>query len=150
MKAESEPISDDEYLLRRVHYTKFRNDRSPLISPNAFEPRTKGRDIDSDGISLYRMSCLDNWSEVLTHVSQDKLIEIGVVKLQAAFLSGLGLSFTIKPVTDIKGHVVIPELNAHDYEIDKSRFVSVKLYLAEEGSRLENIVRWPPKLSINP
>jgi hypothetical protein len=53
-KHESEPIGDDEWLLRRVRRERFRPLQIPLIAPAAFEPRIKGRDPDVDGISLFR------------------------------------------------------------------------------------------------
>lgn len=46
MKAESDPITEDELLLRRVRIEKFCTNEVPLISPNAFEPRIQGRDPD--------------------------------------------------------------------------------------------------------
>lgn len=60
MKSEDAPITDDEFLLRRVRCEKFRSNEVPRISPNAFEPRISGRDPDIDGISLYREACLDD------------------------------------------------------------------------------------------
>jgi hypothetical protein len=58
MKHEFDPVTDDEWLLRRVHRQYFRNDPNLLISPSAFEPRVKGREPDVDGISLFRLACL--------------------------------------------------------------------------------------------
>ena len=58
LKDENDPITPDEWFLRRVHCDKFRTDKTPLISPNAFEPRIKGRDPDKDGISLFRCAVL--------------------------------------------------------------------------------------------
>jgi hypothetical protein len=43
VKSETEPISDDEWLLRRIRVERFRLDKTPLISPDAFARRTKGR-----------------------------------------------------------------------------------------------------------
>lgn len=54
MKSEDDPITDDEWLLRRVRVEKFRTNKLPVVSPNAFEPRIRGRDPDGDGISLHR------------------------------------------------------------------------------------------------
>src|SRR5689334_1348658 len=72
MKSEGDPITDDEWLLRRVRIEKFRTDRVPIISPNAFEPRVRGCDVDMDGISLYRAACIADPSEVLATVAPER------------------------------------------------------------------------------
>src|SRR4051812_39735784 len=121
MKSEDEPITDDEFLLRRVHRDRFPSEKVPFVSPNAFEPRIKGQDIDSDGISLYREACLEKADEILADVSEQKRRDAGIVKVSVAFIRSLGM--TVKPSpTGIKGHVVLPELNAAEYKTDKVRF----------------------------
>ena len=59
-----------------------------------------------------------------------------------SLLTHLKLTATSKPDDRIKGHIVILELNAVDYEADKGRFTAIKLQLATEASRDENIVKW--------
>ena len=68
MKSETDPITDDEWLMRRVRIERFRDDKTPFILPGAFEPRIKGREPDIDGISLYREECLANPEEILSAV----------------------------------------------------------------------------------
>lgn len=143
MKAETAPIADDEWLLRRVRVEKFRTDKVPIISPNAFEPRIKGRDPDTDGISLYRAACLDDASEVLATIAPERRHEYGIARVSVSGLRSLGLSVESKPDDRIRGHVVIPELNSRDYESDKSRFTPIKEKLARMASENENIVRSP-------
>jgi hypothetical protein len=65
MKSEHDPITDEEWLLRRVRKEQFRTEKTPIISPNAFEPRIKGQDPDTDGISLYRAQCLSDPGEAV-------------------------------------------------------------------------------------
>lgn len=146
MKAESEPITNDEWLLRRVHKDRFKTDKIPLISANSFEPRMTGNDIDYDGISLYRLACQDHWSAVLATIPKEKQQDSGIVKVPVAIIQELGFTIQIKPDSCIKGHVVIPELNANDYAENKVKFVTAKLKLATEASRDENILLWPPIL----
>ncbi len=141
MKDETDPIAEDECLLRRVRVEKFRTTDVPIISPNAFEPRVKGRDTDADGISLYRRDCLNDPAEILAHLPPEKRNVTGIVGVTVREITRLGMTVRIAPDPDIKGHVVIPELNASAYATDKSAFTHIKLALAEAAS--ENIVRWP-------
>lgn len=143
MKAEDEPITDDEWLLRRVHRERFRTDSLPLISPGAFEPRCKGRDIDTDGISLFRSACLNDPSDILAEIAEEKRPSIGIVRISKAFLSMLGLNVVGRPVPAITGHVVIPELNADDYKANKAKFIPFLKDIADEASKDENVIRWP-------
>jgi hypothetical protein len=136
MKSEDDPITDDEMLLRRVYIDWFN-------SPNAFEPRVKGRQPDTQGISFYREACLNDPSEVLATVSDAQLQNNGIVRVSVSFLKSLELSVQSKPTGTIKGHVVIPELNAAAYQADKGSFTSTKLKLAEEVRKDENIVIRP-------
>jgi hypothetical protein len=143
MKSESDPITDDEWLLRRVRYERFRTDTIPLISPNAFEPRLKGRDVDKDGISFYRQACLASPEEILATVPEEKRHEFGIVRVSVALIRSLGFAVESRPDSRVRGHVTIPEMNASDYAKDKARFIPIKLRLAEEASKETNILRYP-------
>lgn len=143
MKSESDPIDDDEWLLRRVRIERFRTDEVPIISPNAFEPRIKGRDVDSDGISFYRESCLTSAEDVLATVAPEKRMQSGVVRIQVRSLSAIGLTVRATHDARIPGHVVIPELNAQDYSRDAAKFTAMKLRLAEMAS--QNVAVWPTR-----
>jgi hypothetical protein len=143
MKAETDPIADDEWLLRRVRIEQFRTNKVPIISPNAFEPRIKGRDPDTDGIRFYRAACLEDPSEVLATIDPKRWHEYGIVRISVSLLKSLQLSVRSKPDDRIRGHVVVPELNSVDYESDKSRFTWIKARLADHASEDENIVKQP-------
>jgi hypothetical protein len=143
MKEETDPITDDEWVLRRVRVERFRTDQAPALSPNAFEPRVKGRDPDTDGISLYRAACLSDPSDVLATVDPDRRHEYGIVRIQVCTLRSLGLSVHTARDERVKGHVVIPELNAPDYAVHKARFTPLKEALAAEAGKEENIVKRP-------
>jgi hypothetical protein len=145
MKDESEPITDDEWLLRRVRVEAFTQKRPDQpLSPNAFEPRVKGRDIDTTGISLYRLSCLREPTDVLVTVPLEKRDQVGIVRVSVQTLKRLGLTVRSEPDARVAGHVCITELNATDYAADKSKFTAVKEALAAEANQTENIVRYPP------
>lgn len=143
MKSEDDPITDDEFLLRRIWKDRFRTNNVPIISPNAFEPRFKGRDVDTDGISLYREACLQSPDAILATIPWERRAETGIVRIQVGFLKSLSLSVEKKPGEQVPGHVVIPELNARDYQSDKGRFTAIKYRMAIEASKEENIVRQP-------
>lgn len=143
MKTEAEPISDDEWLLRRVHKMRFRTEKVPLISPTAFEPRLKGRDPDTDGISLYRAECLESVEESLETIDADKRGEHGIVRVQVKTLRAMGLDVSPIPDSRVKGHVVIPGLNSTDYAAAKAKFTPTLLSLAKAASDEENIVLRP-------
>jgi hypothetical protein len=143
MKPETDPITDDEGLLRRVRVERFRTDKAPIISPNAFEPRVKGRDVDRDGISLYREACLSAPTDILATVAEDKRHEYGIVRVPVSVLKALNLSVRICQDHRVPGHVVIPELNAAAYDADKAHFTPIKERLAAVASEEANIVHRP-------
>ena len=121
MKSESDAITDEEWLLRRVHRDRFRTGKTPFISPGAFEPRLPGksRDPDCDGISLYRESCLADPESCLLPVATEKRSEWGIVRILAAEIRRLGMSMNAAHDEQIPGHVVIPELSASAFVVDR-------------------------------
>ena len=143
MKPETDPITDDEWLLRRVRVEKFRPGDTPAITLGAFEPRVKGRDPDVDGISLYRESCLAAPDDVLATVAHEKRHEYGIVRIPVTLLKSLQMSVLSRPDQRILGHVVVPEMNSADYEANKSAFALIKERLATVASEAGNIVRHP-------
>jgi hypothetical protein len=141
MKLECEPITDDEWLLRRVWHDRFCTSKVPIISRGAFEPRIKGRDPDTTGISLYRSACLSTADEILELIPEDKRDATGIVRIRVGELKALGLSVRPEPSQQIAGHVIIPELNATDYQKNKPVLAAVGLRLAEIASK--GILREP-------
>ena len=144
-KDENDPISEDEYLLRRIYKDKFRTAKVPLISPRAFEPRVGGRDPDTNGISLYREDCQDAVTDILESMAESKRPLTGIARIPVRSLIELNLSFIAdKDATfGIAGHVVIPELNSTDYQAKKADFAATLLALAEEASKDENVLVEP-------
>jgi hypothetical protein len=142
MKPETDPIADDEWLLRLVWEDRFVA-RQPPISPNAFEPRG-GKNPDTDGLSLFREACVDNPAEILAVVAENKRDRYGIVKIPVSMLAGLRLTVRPSPIPQVPGHVVLPELNITAYQADRPAFTPIKAKLAATAS--ENIVRRPPNV----
>jgi hypothetical protein len=150
MKPETDPIADDEWLLRRVRKELLSETSTLIVSPNAFKPRVRGpkvREPDVEGISLYREACLSAPADILATVPNDKQHEYGIVRIPVSLLKSLNLTVQIRRDPRVRGHVVIPELNADDYEADKARFTPIYLRLAEVASEDANIVHYPGPVS---
>ena len=145
MKSESDAITDDEWLLRRVHRDRFRIGKMPFISPGAFEPRLpeKCRDPDIDGISLYRESCLANPEACLLPVAAEKRSEWGIVRILAAEIRRLGMSVNAAHDEQIPGHVVIPELSATAFVVDRDGCKKRMHDMAVAASAEINVVSKP-------
>jgi len=141
MKAETDPITPDEWLLRIVWEDRFTS-RVPMISPRTFEPRA-GRHPDTDGLSLFREACVASPTDVLAVIAEDKRSRNGIVRVPVAALASLGLSVITRQIPEVPGHVVIPELNITAYQNpgNKPFFVTTQLALAVIASA--NIVRQP-------
>ena len=140
MQSESDPITDDEWLLRIVWRPRF-TEGIPPISPKTFEPRVSGHHPDEDGISLFREACLQAPTDVLEVVQEAKRGENGIVRISVALIKSKGLSVQASPIETIPGHVVIPELNSLDFKANKSKYNAARFALAEEAS--QHIVKRP-------
>ncbi len=136
IKAETEPITPDEWLIRLVWHTSFTT-RVPIISPGSFDPRK----TETDGISFFRRACLDDSADALKVIEVAKRPRYGMVEISVKLLSMMGLTVTPDPVPTALGHVVVPEINITDFLADKGRFTPIKLRLATEASA--NIIRMP-------
>jgi hypothetical protein len=140
MKAETAPITADEWLLRLVWEDRVTT-RVPIISPNSFEPRK----AEIEGISFYRAACLNDPTDALIPFAEDKRPRYAIVQIPVHLLTALGLSVRPAPTPTVPGHVVVPEINITDYSANKARFTPIKLRLAEVAS--ENILRRPVRSS---
>ena len=150
-KFETEPISDDEWLFRRVHTSRFRTNKTPYVSPGAFEPRVKGNDPDDDGISLFRSDCLETAEEILAQIHDaEKRNANGIVKLLVSEVKAIGLTVIATPREGIRGHVSIPEMSSQAFSHKDSRLRCEEwMYrLAEFASPEDRIV--VPPIPLNP
>jgi hypothetical protein len=136
MKAETDPITADEWLIRLVWETKVKK-QEPLIAAAAFEPLSN----DVDGLSLFRRACLTDPADALLVIAEEKRPRYAIVQVPVSELTTLSLSVRPAPIPTVSGHVVVPEINITDYTADKAQFAPIKLRLAEVAGA--NILRWP-------
>lgn len=135
-KDESEPITDDEWLIRLVYYTNVTG-RTPTISPESFRPS----EADTDGISLFRAACLRDPAQALDAIPAEKRELKAIVQVPVKKLSSLSIHVRPDPIAAAPGHVLATTINIGDYKADKPRFKVILLRLAEMAS--ENIIRQP-------
>jgi hypothetical protein len=151
MKSEFDEIQDDEWLLRRVLNVHFRTGKDPIMSDSAFSPRLrKAISPDTEGISLYRRSCLSSPMEIVKPENQHKH---GIVGVKVSELKALGLTVKINPESRdnadrIDGHVVIPELSCDEYEQKKST-IKVKIHRLAEITSAEDHIFWDPNKHVD-
>lgn len=120
MKLESDDITDDEWLYRRVHETRVAN--LPRVSPSAFEPRVKGTDPDVDGISLFRADCLADAEQVLEVIpAGPKRDANGLVKLRVSEVRELGIQVRSSANGVTPGHVSLVQLNSLAFKNAETR-----------------------------
>jgi hypothetical protein len=142
-KSESEPVSEDEWLLRRVRKERVKRNRVPMIGPAAFEPRINGRDPDVDGISLFRLACLNDVMELIENIAPEKRTLQGIVRVPVALIRSLGLTIDVKPVSFVPGHVVLREINASAFANREDWLPAVLEELAKAASEPGNVLIWP-------
>jgi len=110
-------VSDDAFVLRRVHKNDVELTLPVAVLPSAFRPSPS----DTDGLSVY----LDDKQggptpNDLAAAGRGGADSYVVVSLRVSELRGLGLSVIAKDVSDgFLGHAVIPELNVTDYKASK-------------------------------
>jgi hypothetical protein len=116
-----DPLSPDEYLLRRVTAFKY-DDKSPFpIPPDHFNPR-QGK--DEDGISFFQES---------TNCTPQKLADFSnkhgwiIARVKVGELKDIGLTPT---PTNGEGHVSIPELKYADFKSKPAEVDRLKKDLA--------------------
>jgi hypothetical protein len=153
MKSPNDPITPDEWLLRRVHLSSFKLPLGSGLQYGSFVPRgKKSRCPDDTGISLYRAVCLPAAESVLAGIEDEvKRRQNGVVRVMVSEISALGLEVVIEhdapddPAAGIPGHVVIPQLTGAAWEDpEKKRRLKVVIErLAEIAGRPENVLVMP-------
>ncbi len=130
------PLSPDEYVLRRI--TAFKYDVNSLfpIPPDHFNPQEK----DADGISMFQESVFT--PESLADLSSNKHGFL-IARIQVRELQEIGL--TAVP-TNGEGHVSIPELRYERFKNDPNAVDLLKNKLAKlAASRI--VLRTEPKPS---
>lgn len=153
MKTPDEPISPDEWLLRRVHANSFLQPLGTGLKSSAFVPRDdRSKNPDTTGISLYRAECVPRPESVLGAIQDEsKRRKNGVVRVSVRDIHALGLRVVREDDQNpdvrlrIAGHVVIPELSSGAYSDlgQKPRLKVVIARLAEKAGERENVLILP-------
>lgn len=117
-KAESEPVTDDEFVFRAIPNVRNYYDPSlpqPVVRV-AFEPNSQ----DTDGLSVFREACGVTAAEVAMALPRKG--DYYVARLSVAALATKKLTVQAKPLCDQpKGHAVIPELNLATFQANKPK-----------------------------
>jgi hypothetical protein len=144
MKPETDPITGEEWLIR-LAWGEWCGGNAPCISPRVFQPR-EGRHPDTDGISLFRQSCVSDPTDALRVIPEGKRSGYWLVRIPVTVLAELKLTVRPSQIDEVPGHVVIPELNiaAYNDKSNKAFFTATQLRLAEVAS--EHIVRRPNRV----
>ncbi len=134
MKFQDDPITDDEWVLRRVHRKEFVNLEPPEIQLYAFKPTVKGDFVDETGISFYRQACITAIDDALAKVAKEKKCRYGVVALQVGYLRSIGLHLIrdddqVVPI--VLGHVVMPGINSGNYSSSKDSVLAKMKQLSD-------------------
>lgn len=139
MKHENEPIAADELVVRLIWGQFFEKKSPSAVKERAFAPK----DQETDGISVFRASCLTNPEDVLNVITPAKRDLYGVVLLTVADVTDLGLSVQPAPILELPGHAVIPELNIAAANNDRSVTSNLQQALARLAN--QNVIRRPVK-----
>lgn len=141
-----DPISPDEYLLRRVPFDENNKPIDPElaqpVSRLAFRPSSK----DVDGISLFREKFVTPEQIANLHRENSKGKECYVVRVKAKdlFDPSVGVKVIPNKIDALPGHALIPEINI-GYKLNKEAKRScVDLQIAIASKlKLVDIVHWP-------
>ena len=137
MKDETAPVSPDEVVVRLIWTAFFVPSASDPVRDRAFMPRLD----EADGISVFRVACLNDPTDALAVIAPEKRDKYGVVVLPVAELTAIGLSIQPAKIDTIPGHAVIPELNSTAYRNDSMKCQDVQKLLAALAN--QGIVRVP-------
>ena len=146
MKDQEDPITEDEWVLRRVHSDNFVTLNPPRIVPYAFKPQLTGRFPDSTGISFCRQACVADHNDILVKTDATKRNKYGIVRLPIVFLESLKLSVQRDDDHDspiVLGHVIMPGINAQSYTEDKDSVLPGMKLLADYVNEHEEFLRLP-------
>jgi hypothetical protein len=136
MDQEASPVSDEEFILRRIHKNHVDPGPPIAISPAAFRPTPE----DTAGLSVYREKHV---SPADIDASGRKPGEYYVGRLSVRQLRNSGLSvIEDEQPQGPAGHALIPELSLSAYQQDKLNGRERQMRLAELAGR--DIVLVPP------
>ena len=125
MKREDEPVTMDESVVRLVWGQFLRPSEPVPVQPVAFKPR----DDETDGISVFRLACLNDPKDALVAMLPEKRDGYAIAVIPVAELLALGLSVKPAKIESVPGHAVIPELNITAVKADRTRWKALQLQL---------------------
>lgn len=130
MKDESDPVSPDEFILRRIpNLPNYINMELPMpVVRGAFGPSSS----DIDGLSVYRENFVS-----AQDVAEDgnNLAGYYVVRLRAQDIFNLGMDLIPNPINgQLPGHTLIPELSLIAKKADRNKYKDLTLELAKLAS----------------
>ena len=138
-RTEYDAITDDEFILRRIHKNNYFPSKPIPVVRTAFEPKAE----DHDGGSFNREEFVS--AEELAYKGR-KPGEYYIARFSIATLRSEEWLLTIEPLPENdseepRGHCVIRELSIERHEADEERSVRLQRRLAELAST--NIVYIP-------
>lgn len=129
MKDESDPVSPDEFILRRIPNLPSYIKELPIsVARAAFSPT----DDDVDGVSVYREHFV-----TAKDVAEAGRSDMGyyVVRFKAEDLFNLGVSLVPNKQEDgLPGHTLIPELSLISKTQDKKKYKELALKITKLAS----------------
>jgi hypothetical protein len=135
MSQEAARVSDEEFVLRRIHRNQVDAGPPPVVGFTGFRPTPE----DTTGLSVYREQLI---SAAEVAAGGRKPGEYYVVRLTVRALRDLGLTVVAdEPTGAPAGHALVPELSLDACRRDKARLREVQVRLAELAS--QNIVHFP-------
>lgn len=142
MKHEDSEVTDDEYLVRIVHEFKFTRSGSGLrLKAGVFKPSSS----DTDGLSFFRLDCLQVPIESLDSMKAENRHLFGLVKVAVATIRSLGWDVVNNREPRCPGHVIVPQINDADYCKDQGDF-RAKLNKLKNEAEL-SIIQLPSKFA---
>ena len=139
MKHETDPVSADEMLVRLVWGSFYKPAEAPCVRPMAFAPRPN----ETDGISVFRLSCLTSAEQALDVIATEKQPGYGITLIPVAELLRIGMSVIPTPIPAVPGHAVIPELNSDRLKAERKTCQDLQMAIAVLASA--DVLR-PPKV----
>jgi hypothetical protein len=143
-KNEEDPLTEDEFILRRIHQNNYKLNKTPPVQRVAFEPK----DDDHEGLSCNREYFVS--AEALAF-SGRKPGEYYIARLSVKVLRGPSYQLTIDPTpnpdpAEPRGHCDIRELSISESRKNVNKSKQLQRRLAELASK--NIVYIPQGRSL--
>ena len=131
MKSEDELVTEDESVIRLIWGEFLRPSQPVPIVTLSFRPR----DDETDGISVYRLACLNDPREARLAMTPEKRDRYAIAIIPVVELIALGLSVAPSKNDLVPGHAVIPEMNIVAVKANRKYWKEIELKLVELAMR---------------